>query len=230
MRSEKKSQSNLKSTSGKPKKSTSRNSKTATKKNFRDKKFQIVGIGASAGGLEALKGFLSHLDPKVGMAYVVVQHLDPKHGSLSAEILSRSTSMLVSEIHDGDLVHSNRVYVMPPNCDLSIKSGKLKIQPSTKTRRQHMCIDTFFTSLAEEKKQSAVGIILSGTATDGTQGCLAIKARGGVTFAQDPSTAQYAGMPQAAISAGAIDFVHSPEGIAEKISNIDSLSPPSVHK
>ncbi len=181
------------------------------------KQFPIVGVGASAGGLEAIVQLLTHLPSNTGMALVVVQHLDPTHKSLSTEILSRKTRMPVAEISDGMKVEPNHVYVIPPNCNLAIINGVLSLMPRTEARGQAMSIDFFFESLAQEQKSKAIGIILSGTASDGTQGLETIKAEGGLTIAQDPASAKYDGMPRSAIASGAVDLVLTPGQIAEEL-------------
>ena len=182
--------------------------------------FPIVGIGASAGGLEAFKELLSHIPVNTGMAFVLIQHLDPKHESLSAEILGRATSMPVNEVVDGMRVEPNRVYVIPPNCNLGLRHRLLKIQPRTESRGQHLPLDFFFQTLAEEQKTQAIGVVLSGTASDGTEGLRAIKAEGGITLVQDPESAKYDGMPRSAIASGAVDLIRTPEGIATELARI----------
>ncbi|HEU5181894.1 MAG TPA: CheR family methyltransferase [Candidatus Polarisedimenticolia bacterium] len=174
-------------------------------------------MGASAGGLEAFTQLLRSLPVDTGMAFVLVQHLAPTHQSALAGILSRATSMPVTEVADEPEVQPNRVYVIPPDRDMVIAHGHLQLQPRSAPR--HHPIDQFFRSLAKSQGHLAVGVVLSGTATDGTLGLADIKAEGGITFAQD-ETAQYDGMPQSAIASGAVDFVLSPEGIAEEIGRI----------
>ena len=182
--------------------------------------FPIVGIGASAGGLEAIKALLRGIPPDTGIALVFIQHLDPKHESLLTEILARSTKMPVHEVTDGMKVMPNNVYVIPPNVDLKIEQGVLHLHQRSFARGQHMPIDVFLRSLAEDQKNKAVGIILSGTASDGALGLKAIKAEGGITFAQDEQSARYGGMPRSAVSAGAVDFVIPPESIARELERI----------
>jgi len=164
--------------------------------------FPIVGIGASAGGLEALEQFFRHAPPRSGMAFVLVQHLDPSHASLLTEILQRSTAMPVVEAQDQIAVEPDRVYVIPPNRDMAIFHGKLQLSVPNEPRGQRMPIDAFLRSLAEDRQENAVGIILSGTGTDGTLGLRAILGAGGVTLVQTPATAKYDGMPASAIQAG----------------------------
>ena len=182
--------------------------------------FPIVGIGASAGGLEAFSELLHHLPEKTGMAFVLVQHLDPKHGSVLQEILSRTTKIPVTEVVQGAVVQPDHAYVIPANTNLTLKNGTLQLGSRVLTRGQHMPIDDFFRSLAENGGQQAIGVILSGTASDGTEGCRAIKAAGGITFAQDEESAKYDSMPRNAVNAGCIDFVLSPKDIARELAGI----------
>lgn len=187
----------------------------------KDRGFPIVGIGASAGGLRAFSQVLRNLPVDTGMAFVLVQHLDPKHASILPELMTKETKMPVSEIKNGMAVEPNHVYVMPPNVYIAILHGVLNLMPRTETARGiHMPIDYFFRSLAEDQESRAIGVVLSGTATDGTHGLREIKARGGITFAQNPETAEYDGMPQSAISAGVVDFALPPEEIAKELARI----------
>lgn len=183
-------------------------------------RFPVVGIGASAGGLEALQQLLGSLPADTGMAFVLVQHLDPKHESLSAEILSRATPMPLKEAKEGVRVERNHVYIIPPNTALRISRGALHLAPRGKAFRQHLVIDTFLQSLAEDLGTLAVAVILSGTGTDGTEGLLSVKASGGITFAQEPKSARFDGMPQAAISSGAVDLTLPPAKIAHELSRM----------
>lgn len=180
------------------------------------KRFPIVGIGASAGGLEAATLLLKALPTNLGMGFVLVQHLDPTHESILADLLSKATRMPVDEAKDNLKVEPNHVYIIPHNKALTIKAGILKLTPRGTNRKPHMSIDQFLRSLAHSHKEKAVGIILSGTASDGTLGLKAIKSEGGITFAQD-ETAKYQGMPKAAIASGSVDFVLSPGGIAKEL-------------
>lgn len=145
----------------------------------------IVGIGASAGGLEAFTQVLTHLPGDTGMAYVLVQHLDPTHKSLLSDLLARATKMPVQEIKQDLLIEPDHVYVLSPGTDLTLENGVLKPEPRTHTDGLHLPIDSFFRSLAAQQKRQAIGVVLSGTASDGTLGLKAIKAAGGMTFAQD---------------------------------------------
>ncbi len=179
----------------------------------------IVGIGASAGGLEAFTELLKHLPLDTGMGFVLVQHLDPQHESALTQILTRVTSLPVREVTDNLRVESDQVYVIPPNTNLAIAQGVLKLEPRPQTRTPHHSIDFFFESLAEDQRERAIGVILSGTASDGTLGLEAIKAEGGITFAQDDS-ARYDSMPHSAVAAGCVDFVLSPQDIAKELARI----------
>ena len=165
-------------------------------------RFPIVGMGASAGGLEAFEQFFHHVLPNSGMAFVLVSHLDPSHESILTEILQRSTPMPVVEVHDQMQVEANHVYVIPPNRDMAIFHGVLQLSVPEQPRGQRMPIDAFLRSLAEDQGEQAVGIILSGTGTDGTLGLRAILGAGGVSLVQEPGSAKYDGMPSSAIAAG----------------------------
>jgi len=182
--------------------------------------FPVVAVGASAGGLEAYTEFFHALPADTGMAFVVVQHLDPSHTSMLAEILAKATQMPVEEVKSGTKVARNRVYVIPPNACLAIESDVFKLTPRGKGAAQQLAINFFMRSLAEERKSGAIGIVLSGTATDGTSGLEDIKAEGGITFAQEPSTAKYDGMPRSAIDSGCVDFILKPKDIAKELARI----------
>ena len=182
--------------------------------------FPVVGIGASAGGLEAVRELLNYLPTDTGMALVLVQHLDPKHESMLAELLARNTKMQVSEVRDGMRVEPNHIFVIPRNKVMTIREGVLHLRPRSTGKGQHHSIDSFLRSLAEDQNNRAIGIILSGTASDGTLGLEAIKGEGGITFAQDPDSAKYDSMPRSAIASGCTDFVLPPQGIAEELTRI----------
>jgi two-component system CheB/CheR fusion protein len=184
-----------------------------------NKSIPIVGIGASAGGLEAFTKFLKSLPIDIGMTYVLIQHLDPTHESVLTGLLSRTTKMPVTEVQDSMPVEANHVYVIPPNFDMTVTDGVLKLTPRSKDGKLHLPIDHFLRSLAESQKENAIGVILSGTASDGMLGLKAIKAEGGITFAQD-DTAKYQGMPKAAIDSGYVDFILPPAEIANELSRI----------
>ncbi|MCU1257551.1 MAG: luxQ [Bryobacterales bacterium] len=183
--------------------------------------FSIVGIGASAGGLEACSTLLKHLPPDTGLAFVVVQHLDPSHQSLLTTLLARATRIPVQEVSDGMVVGPNKVYVMPPNVDMVLSAGTLHLTPREKVRDgQRMPINTFLRSLAEDCRHRAIGVILSGTGSDGALGLDTIKAEGGFTFAQDTQSAKFQDMPVNAVATGSVDFVLHPEGIAQELIRI----------
>ncbi len=186
----------------------------------KNKSFPIVGVGASAGGLEAFTQLLKPLPTNTGVAFVLVQHLDPKHESRLSELLSRTTQIPVTEVTDGTSVEPNHIYVIPPNTSMAILHGVLNLMPRVETRGQHMPIDYFLCSLAEDQENKAIGVILSGNASDGTVGLRAIKAEGGITFAQDEKSAKYEGMPRSAVAAGCVDFILPPEGIAKELMRI----------
>jgi two-component system, chemotaxis family, CheB/CheR fusion protein len=176
----------------------------------------IVGVGASAGGLEAFTELLSHLPDDTGLAFVLIQHLDPSHESHLTELLSKASKMPVSEVTGETRAEANHVYVIPPRCNLGISDGILQAPPRPESGR-NMPIDFFLRGLAADRGSKALGVVLSGTASDGTLGLQAIKAAGGVTFAQEMQTAKYDGMPRSAIAAGVVDFVLPPAGIARQL-------------
>ncbi len=181
---------------------------------------KIVGIGASAGGLEAFTELLRSLPLDADVAYVLVQHLDPSHRSLLSELLAKTTSMRVREITDNTPVEANQIYVIPPNCDLALQQGVLKLSPREKNGGAARSIDNFLTSLADDQKSNAIAVILSGAGSDGAQGLRAVKAAGGITFAQDDRTAKYDSMPRAAVATGCVDFVLAPPDIAKELSRV----------
>lgn len=182
--------------------------------------FPVVGIGASAGGLEAFTQLLSHLSTETGMAFVLIQHLEPHHQSLLTELLSRVTQMPISQVQDGMAVEPNRVYVIPPNTQMTLAEGVLHLAPRELTQGKYMPIDTFFRSLADDRGSRAIAVVLSGTDGDGAMGLEAIKAAGGITFAQCEATAQFSGMPNTAIATGNVDFILPPTAIAEELATI----------
>src|SRR6266571_1543050 len=188
--------------------------------------FPVVGIGASARGFEAFGEMLNALPADTGMAFVLIQHLDPTHESMLAPLLARKSALPVSQVIDGMLVEPNHVYVIPPNARMGIHNGLLKLMKRAATGEKNMPIDYFFQSLAEDCKDAAIGVILSGTATDGTFGLKAIKAEGGICFAQDEESAKYRGMPASAIAAGCVDFVLPPGKIAAELTRIARQKPP----
>jgi two-component system CheB/CheR fusion protein len=189
--------------------------------------FYIVGIGASAGGLEAFEQFFRSMQPVSGLAFVLVSHLDPGHVSLLSDILQRSTTMSLVEAQDQVKVEPDHVYVIPPNRDLAISDGILQISMPQQPRGQRMPIDAFFRSLAEDQGEHAIGIILSGTGTDGTLGLRAILGAGGVSLIQEPASAKYDGMPTSAIQAGYATYVLTVEKMPETL--LSDLRHSSAH-
>lgn len=181
---------------------------------------KIVGIGASAGGLEAFTELLRSLPNDADIAYVLVQHLDPTHRSLLSELLAKTTTLPVEEITDPTRVAPNHVYVIPPNSDLTISHGVLHLTPRDKGAGPARSIDHFLQSLARDLGENAVGVILSGAGSDGAQGLKAIKEAGGVTFAQDAGSSKYDSMPRSAVATGCVDFVLPPTKIAEELARL----------
>ena len=190
-----------------------------------DKSFPIIGIGASAGGLEALEAFFTHVPPDCGMAFVIVQHLDPKRKDLLSELLQRMTAMKVVQIKDRMRVKPNCVYVIPPNKNLSIFHGMLLLLDSTVIRGLRLPIDYFFRSLAQDRQEKSVGVILSGMGSDGTQGLRAIKEYAGVVLIQEPSSAKFDSMPRSAIDAGLADIVTTADQLPGKIIALEQRAP-----
>ena len=182
-----------------------------------DAAFPIVGIGASAGGLEALDHFLRHVPEGNGMAFVIVQHLDPTHKGMMPELLQRATAMKVIQVKDRTRVQPDCVYVIPPNKDMSILHGILHLLDPVAPRGLRLPIDFFFRSLADDREERSIGVILSGMGTDGTMGLKAIKEKAGVVFVQEPASAKFDGMPRSAIDAGLADIVAPAEALPGKI-------------
>jgi two-component system CheB/CheR fusion protein len=180
----------------------------------------VVGIGASAGGLEPLKALLGAIPAQSGMAFIVVQHLNPAHPSQLAAILGESTPLAVCEAVDGAMVLPDHVYVIPPGAALSISGGALRLQAREALPAPRFTIEHFFRSLAEERQSRAIGVLLSGNNADGARGLCEIKAAGGITFAQSAETAQFAAMPSAAVDAGCVDFVLPPAEIGARIASM----------
>jgi two-component system, chemotaxis family, CheB/CheR fusion protein len=183
--------------------------------------FPVVGIGASAGGLDTFKRLLKAIPENSGMAFILVQHLDPSHESILADLLQRVTKIPVVEIADNMKVAPDHIYIIPPNKLLVATDGILELSARPAKNKRSMPIDLFFTSLAEVHQNHAIGVVLSGTGTDGTLGLKAIKDHGGFTFAQDQRSASYDGMPQSAIDADVVDFILIPEDIPGKLLDLN---------
>lgn len=179
----------------------------------------VIGIGASAGGLEAIHELFDYLPNHSAFSYVIVQHLSPDYKSLMAELLTKHTQMKVSEASEGELLKPNSVYVIPTKKTLTLKHGKLRLADKVPMTVPNNAIDLFFESLAEDKGSNSIGIILSGTGTDGTKGIRAIKRAGGLVIVQDPATSKFDGMPNSAISSGQVDLILPPELMGEEIIN-----------
>ena len=181
--------------------------------------FPIVGVGASAGGLAAFEAFFSGLPASAepGMAFVLVQHLAPDHKSILSDLIRRYTRMEVMEVEDGMVVQPNCTYIIPPNRDMAFLHGALQLLEPAFPRGQRLPIDFFFRSLAEDQHERAIGIILSGTGSDGTQGVRAIKSEGGMVIAQTPGSAEFDGMPRSAIATGLVDYELPPAEMGTRL-------------
>ncbi len=181
--------------------------------------FPIVGIGASAGGLEAVTRLLKNLPPGTGMAFVFIQHLDPTRKSLLPMILQKATRMPVEQAKDRMLIEPNHVYIIPPNAHMGVVEGRLRLTPRP-IGISATSVTYFFDSLAEDRGNNAIAVVLSGSASDGALGLKAIKAEGGLVFAQDEGSAAHSGMPHSAAETGLVDFILPPEGIAAELANL----------
>jgi two-component system, chemotaxis family, CheB/CheR fusion protein len=188
--------------------------------------FPIVGIGASAGGLESFSELIAHVPAGTGMAYVFVQHLDPRHGSLLVEILSKRAGFPVEEAREGVKILPDRLYVIAPNTTLTIGGDVLHLRIRDPAERPHRPVNMLFHSLAEQRGPNVIGIILSGSGSDGAKGIQAVKQAGGITFAQDENSARFFGMPGSAIKTGCVDFILAPGDIAQEINKHQSSSLP----
>ncbi|MGB4361968.1 MAG: chemotaxis protein CheB [Rhodoferax sp.] len=182
-------------------------------------RFPVIGIGASAGGLAAIEAFFSGMpnDIDPGMAFVLVQHLDPDHKSLLTELIQRRTRMPVFEVVDGMVVQANCVYIIPPNRDMAFLNGTLQLLAPAAPRGHRFPIDFLFGSLASDQQERAIGVVLSGTGSDGTQGVREIKAEGGMVMVQSPASAEFDGMPQSALATGMVDFELPPAEMAAQL-------------
>ena len=186
-----------------------------------------VGIGASAGGLEALRPFVANLPTKSNMTYIVAQHMSPDHRSLMVELLARETKLHVEGAKHGVTPKENTIYVCPPNMDVTVQNGKLQLSKPSNTIGPKPSVNRFFISLAEDQEENSIGIVLSGTGSDAAHGIKAIKAAGGITVAQEPKTSKYDSMPNAAIRIGGADLILPPSDIASQLSLI-ILRPRSI--
>jgi two-component system, chemotaxis family, CheB/CheR fusion protein len=195
------------------------------KRDLPENQFPVVGIGASAGGLAAFKTMIKAIPKDSGMAFVFVQHLDPDHESLLPEILQKGTEISVLEVSEECKFEPNHIYVMPSNKMMKTSEGKLRLadRPVKKKFERILPIDLLFSALAEIYESRAIGVVLSGTASDGTKGLKALKDNGGITFAQDLDSAGHSGMPGSAIQAGVVDFILPPDKIPEKLLEITNI-------
>ncbi len=181
--------------------------------------FSVVGIGASAGGLEALQEFFNNTPDNPGVAFVLVQHLSPDYKSLMDELLARYTGMKIHRVTDGMEIQPNHIYLITPRKNMTIFRGKLFLTEQDHTHKVNMPIDIFMRSLAQDQGKNAIGVILSGTGSDGTLGIRAIKENGGMVIAQDDRSAKFDGMPRSSISTGMVDYILTPEEMAEALIN-----------
>ncbi|PIV17700.1 MAG: chemotaxis protein CheB, partial [Flavobacteriales bacterium CG03_land_8_20_14_0_80_35_15] len=188
-------------------------------------RFPIVGIGASAGGLEALELFFENVPKNSGMAYVVIQHLDPNHVGILPELLQRTTEMKVLRVSEHLKVLPNHVYVIPPNKSMSILNGYLHLFKPVELRGLRLPIDYFFRSLADDQQEKSIGIILSGMGSDGSLGLKAIKEKNGIVLVQDPLSAKFDGMPQSAINAVIVDILAAANELPEKLISFLKYTP-----
>ena len=186
---------------------------------------RIVGLGASAGGLEPLEQFLGKVPPHSGLAYIVVQHMDPLHKTMLTELLQRATSMPVREITPSMRVEPDTVYVIPPNTELTVAGGVMHLAPPAQPRGMRLPIDVLFSSLARDQGDRAVGVVLSGMGSDGTVGLQAMKSQGGLTLAQQPESAQFDSMPRSAAATGCVDIVALPADMPGRILAVTGCPP-----
>jgi two-component system, chemotaxis family, CheB/CheR fusion protein len=187
---------------------------------------RVVGLGASAGGLEPLEQFLGSVPAASGATFLVVQHMDPTHKTLLVELLQRATSMPVHEAVHAQPIEADSVYVIPPDSELTLVAGALRLAKPAEPRGQRLPIDVMLSSLARELGERAIGVVLSGMGSDGTQGLLAIKTQGGLTLAQQPESAQFDSMPRSAIAAGCVDIIALPADMPARISSVTGRQPP----
>ena len=182
--------------------------------------FPVVGVGASAGGLEAFTGLLQHLPADTGMAFIFIQHLAPQHASMLPTLLVRSTVMPVMEVQHTTAVKPNHIYVIPPNTLMRIAGNVLELEPRPEERGAPRPIDYFLHSLAADRKSASIGVILSGADSDGALGLQAIREEGGIAIVQTESSAKHPDMPRAALAAGPVDLILSPEDMGEALERI----------
>lgn len=187
---------------------------------------RVVGVGASAGGLEAFSQLLRGLPHDRGLAVVFVQHLSPQHDSALVSLLSSHTAMPVLQASEGMRLEPDHVYVIPPNVQMEMRGGGLHLTPRPEDRSRYTPIDAFLISLAAAARDRAIAVILSGTASDGAIGIREVKAAGGITIAQAPESAKYDGMPRAAIATGMVDLVLPAHAIGAKLAQFAETARP----
>ena len=185
-----------------------------------EKSFPVVGIGASAGGLEAVSELIAELPASTGMAFLLVQHLDPRHESFLSEILAKKTALPVETAADGTILKPDHLYVIPPNAAMTVADGSLRLRAREDGERPHKPVNILFHSLAEQHEHQAVAVVLSGADSDGAQGLEDVKAAGGITMAQEPASAKFPGMPRSAIETGCVDFVMRPDELGKEMIRI----------
>ncbi|HKV53702.1 MAG TPA: chemotaxis protein CheB, partial [Candidatus Binataceae bacterium] len=179
-----------------------------------------MGIGSSAGGIEALSEFLTELSATPGMAFILVQHRDPDHFSLLGDLLAKTSRIPIVEAEDGMALEVNHLYVVPAVCTVLGVDGVLRLQRHDSAGQRRMPIDSMLNSLARDRGRNCIAVVLSGTGSDGALGIQEIKGAGGIIFAQEPASARFDGMPKKAIETGCVDFILPPQGIAGKIAEI----------
>jgi two-component system CheB/CheR fusion protein len=185
----------------------------------------IVGIGASAGGLEAINELFDNMPSNTGFSFIIIQHLSPDYKSLMGELLAKHTEMQVFEAEENMVPKANCIYLIPSRKIITLKNGRLKLEDKIRDQQPNSAIDIFFESLALDKAEKSIGIILSGTGTDGTKGIKAIKNNGGSVIVQDPITAQFDGMPNSAVSSGYVDLILSPDMVGEELLDFVNEAP-----
>jgi len=193
-------------------------------------KFPVVAMGASAGGFDALKKFFTNLPPDSGMAFVLVQHLDPTHESTMADLMSRYTSLKVVQSKDGMKVEPDHVYIIPPNKDMGMMNGKLQLLEPLEPHGLRLPINFFLKNVADDQKENSIAIIFSGYGSDGAIGIKSIKAAGGMVMAQDPETADSDSMPVNAIQTGLVDFILPPEEMPKNLIRYVESAPETIKK
>src|SRR5689334_18957355 len=186
---------------------------------------RVVGVGASAGGLDALKQLVGAVPADTGLAFVVLQHLPPSQVGQLASLLAGATTLPVIDAANGHRIEPNTILVVPPHTSACLFRGALVLRTAKPGARPRQPIDTLFSSIADVLRERGVGVVLSGTAHDGTEGLRAIRAAGGLTFAQEPSTAQFDEMPRSAIAAGVAEIVLSPAQIGDELGKVAKLGP-----